>query len=471
MKPDQLQACPGSFRDSAGRVLDGGDSVYRTIDASFSSVWDAVLSSGFFESEAAKRLLVPFREVSPFPGTWKTLQSPRLPFISYPYEWCFGQLKVAALHTLDVLDEALAHGLILRDATAYNVQFSGWKPVFIDLLSFESRNTERPWQAYGQFCRFFLGPLALMAHRSPLCGRFLRDWIEGLPLDLVAALLPLSTRLSPSLAIHLHYHARLQERYEDPRKAAKKLKAIKLSERAHTDLSQALRMAVEGQSLPPHTSSEWGEYYDDTNYTPRAAESKKNQVMEIVGSLAGARALAVDIGANTARYSSFLAELFSYVIAADIDYLAVEKLWDHVRQSRTDNLLPLVLDLCNPSPAIGWDNTERQSFRQRCKADYLSALAVIHHLVFTGGIPLPTLAEGFAHLVRPDATLVVEWVPLEDSQVQRLLSARGAISQPYSYDVFLQAFSRCFSVLDVRPIEESLRKLVILRKKEDCNEG
>lgn len=471
MKPASLAPCPGSFRDSAGTVLDGGHCVYRAIDRSFSTVWDAALESGFFESAAERQLLIPFQEVPPLEGTWKTLESPRLPFISYPYEWCFGQLKDAALHTLDVLDEALAHGLILRDATAYNIQFSGWKPIFIDLLSFEPRDKGRPWQAYGQFCRFFLAPLALMAKRSPLCGRFLRDWVDGLPLDLASSLLPLSTRLSPSLALHLHYHARLQERYADPREAVKKLKKIQLSDKAHPNLSRALRMAVEALKLPARLSTEWGEYYDDTNYSLKAAESKTRKIMEAVAHLPGQRGLAVDIGANTARYSSFLAESFSQVLAVDIDYLAVEKLWGYVKTSRTANLLPLVLDLCNPSPAIGWDNTERLSFRQRCKADYLSALAVIHHLVFTGGIPLPTLARGLSHLVKARGTLVVEWVPIEDSQVQRLLAARSDISQPYTYEVFREAFAPWFDLCELQPIEESLRQLAVFRKKDGVDEG
>lgn len=471
MKRDTLAPCPGSFRDNAGTVLDGGHCVYRAIDSSFSTEWQAAFASGFFESAIGRELLIPFQEVPPLAGTWKTLKSPKLPFISYPYEWCFGQLKDAALHTLDILDEALAHGLILRDATAYNIQFFGCKPIFIDLLSFEPLHKGRPWQAYGQFCRFFLAPLALMARRSPLCGRFLLDWIDGLPLDLAASLLPFSSRFSPSLAVHLHYHARLQSRYADPQAAARKLKKIHLSDSALPNLSRALRMAVEGQKLPAHISTEWGEYYDDTNYSPKAAESKMHNVMDMVAQLSGEHGLAVDIGANTGRYSAFLSESFSQVLAVDIDYLAVEKLWEHVKTSRIPNLLPLVLDLCNPSPSIGWDNTERLSFRQRCKADYLSALAVIHHLVFTGGIPLSTLARGLSHLVKSRGTLVVEWVPLEDSQVQRLLAARSAISQPYSYEVFLEAFSPWFELHEVIPIEESLRQLAVFRKKEECGEG
>lgn len=457
---------PASFRDYAGQVLDGGDCVYRQIDSCFAESWQAVAKSGFFTDAIEKGLLIPFKEIRSRRDAWKMLQSPRLAFISYPYEWCFGQLKTAALHTLDILDEALAHGQILRDATGYNIQFEGWKPVFIDLLSFEHYKPGSPWQAYGQFCRFFLGPLALMAHRSPLCGRFLRDWIEGLPFELISSLLPLSTRFSPSLGLHLHYHARLQAKFSDPRKAARKIKKIHLSHKAVSNLSKALRLAVEAQKLPASLSTEWGDYYSDTNYTVAAAKSKKNELSQIVASLKGEKRLAIDLGANTAFYSSFLANLFTQVIAVDIDYLAIEKLWLYVCEKRISNLLPLVMDLCNPSPALGWDNIERDSFKQRCNADFLSALAVIHHLVFTGGISLPALATGLSHLLKTGAFLVMEWVPLEDSQVQRLLAARTTPHLPYSYQAFLDAFIGPFKLIKEVPIVESLRTLAVF-----CKEG
>lgn len=470
MTYEEFQPFPGSFRDHAGAVLDGEECVYRAINHSFAPVWDAVCASGFFESPAARESIISFREIEPLPGVWKTLASPRLPFISYPYEWCFGQLKTAALHTLDVFDAALEKGLWLRDATAYNIQFQGGKPIFIDLLSFEPRKKSKPWPAYRQFCSFFLGPLALMSKKSSLCGRFLRDWIEGLPLELVSSLLPFSTYLSPSLAMHLHYHARLQKQYEDPRKAAEKVKHLRLSENAAQNLSRALRIAVEGLKLPRSISTEWGDYYNDTNYSQIAADFKKDKIDKIVGGLQGEKNLAVDIGANTARYSSFLADSFKQVLAVDIDYLAIEKLWAHVTENKISNLLPLVMDLCNPSPAIGWDNSERESFQQRCKADYLSALAVIHHLVFSGGIPLPVLAKGFAHLIRPGGTAVIEWVPLEDSQVQRLLASREYVGQEYSLDYFLKSFSIWFNLVEIQPIQDSRRQLAVFHRKEIIND-
>lgn len=458
--------CPGSFRDSAGCVFDGGDAVLRTIQEEFAPDWQAASDSGFLASAVGKGLLIPFEEAGALPHSWKTLKSPRLPLISFPYEWCFGQLKAAALHTLDILDEALRHGMILRDATAYNIQFAGGGPLFIDLLSFERRDPARPWQAYGQFCRFFLAPLALMARRSPVCGRLLRDWVEGIPLELAASLLPYSTRFSPSLAIHLHYHARLQARYADPRKAARKIKSLQLGEKAVPNLSKALRLAVEGLTLPANAVTEWGEYYADTNYSAAAADDKRQRIRDIVAAHVPGRKLALDVGANTARYSAFLGDCFEQVVAVDIDYLAVEKLWKQVREKNIRNVLPLVLDLCNPSPAIGWDNAERPSFKARFSADYLSALAVIHHLVFTGGIPLEEVARGFAHLLKAGGVLALEWVPREDSQVQRLLAARDTSSVAYGGEDCRRAFGRYFDLLAAYPVKESVRELLVFHKKD-----
>lgn len=187
-----------------------------------------------------------------------------------------------------------------------------------------------------------------------------------------------------------------------------------------------------------------GDYYNDTNYSERAAAYKKDRVQQIVGTFTGEKKFAVDI-----------------------DYLTIEKLWNFVVEKRIENLLPLVMDLCNPSPTLGWDNTERESFKQRCNADYLSALAVIHHLVFIGGKPFSDLAKGFANLLKPGGMAVIEWVPIEDSQVKRMLAVRETIIQPYSFDIFMESFSRWFEVIEKYPIEDSLRELVVYRKKDN----
>lgn len=458
--------CPGSFRDSAGHVYVGRNAVLRTIHEEFAPTWKHVEESGFLDHAVASKLILPFAEVSPIRGSWKTLESPLLPFISYPYEWCFAQLKAAALHTLTLLDTALSHGLVLRDATAYNIQFVGTQPVFIDLLSFEPWQKDRPWKAYGQFCRHFLAPLALMALRGPECGKMLTSWLDGIPLPTASALLPWKTRFSPSLALHLHAHARLEKKYADARTASRKLKQTRFSEKTIPNLSQSLRLAVEGLNLPASLHTQWGEYYTDTNYTEAAASDKKQWLERVVAETAGTRELAIDVGANTAVYSQFLAESYQQVLAVDVDYLAVEKLQLELSQKGSQNILPLVVDLCNPPPAIGWNNDERPSFLARCRADYVSALALVHHLRFTGGIPLTEIAACFAGMTKSGGLHVLEFVPMEDSQVQRMLAARtDETFSDYSLEACLGAFEKHFTLISQHNVRESARVLLLLKRK------
>jgi len=461
-----LLPCPGSFRDNAGAVHDDGPHVVRTIASSFSEQWEHAVASGFLTAAVQKGLLIEFEEIPAVLGAWKSLRSPRLPFVSWPYEWSFGQLKAAALHTLDILDEALAHGLVLRDASAYNVQFHGTKPIFIDLLSFEKWEPGKPWKAYLQFCRHFLAPLALMSKRSVLCGKLLANWVEGIPLRLAADMLPWASRFSPTLGIHLHLHAKLQEKYADARESAAKVKQGKLGDNAIPRLSQSLRLAVEGLKLPQSLHTEWGDYYSDTNYTAAGAEDKKAFLQGAVARYADYKGLAVDLGANTAVYSEFLADSFANVIALDIDYLAIERLYQQLLAKEQRTILPLVMDLCNPSPGIGWDNEERPSFMSRCRADYLSALAVIHHLYFTGGIPLSRIASSFAKLLCVGGIHVLEFVPLEDSQVQRLLAAREGDWSGYDLTSCIRAFAPWFELLEQHTVRESCRTLLVLKRKD-----
>jgi hypothetical protein len=453
----------GSFRDPSGTVYLSGNEVFRTISHSFAQNWQIIEASGF-TTEAIKRgLLLPF-SVSPsqLEGSWKTLQAERLPFISYPYEWCFGQLKDAALHTLTLMMLALEHGLSLKDASAYNIQFFNGGPIFIDHLSFTPRVATEPWVAYLQFCKHFLAPLALMCYRNPSCGKMLSLWIDGLPLELASSLLPWKTKISPMLQLHIHMHARMQQRHADARESAEKVKHIQVGKNTVPQLCESLRLTIEGLRLPK-TKTEWGDYYNDTNYSDESAKDKSRFVKQVAGSHPGV--LAVDLGANAGVYSRIFAEHFPTVIAADMDYLAVEKMYVELKQEGNRAITPLMLDLSNPSPALGWACEERDSFAERCKADLLSALALIHHLVLGAGIPLIKVARYFASLLKTQGILILEFVPKEDSQVQRMTAAREMVFTDYTLEGCITAFQQFFDVTAQHPVTESLRTLLVLRKR------
>ena len=417
-----------SFRDPSGHVYEGENEIFRTIRTCYDEEWKRVTSCGLLEKAGALGLLA-FRELArknwPEPlandnAVARVLVSPRLPFISWPCEWSFSQLKAAALLTLDLHLLALEHGCILKDASAYNVQFLNAKPVFIDLLSFERWQEGQPWQAYGQFCSHFLAPLALMASRDVRLGLLSRQWLDGLPLDLASKLLPARSRFNPGLIMHLFLHAFMRQKHGDARASAVKVKKTSMTIRQLKDVAESLRRLVLSLHLKKQVS-EWSDYYADTNYSPAAREAKADAVRRF--SNTGGR-LALDLGANTGEFSALLAPHFALVLATDYDALAVER---HHLAQHPENVLPLILDISQPTPAFGWQGNERASFKERCQADLVMALALCHHLVFSFGIPFSRIAVIFAELLRKGGRAIVGFVAKDDSQVQRLTSARDDI--------------------------------------------
>lgn len=447
---------PGSFRDPSGKVYIDGDRIIRTINGVYQKDWEALEDSGLMRSLAEEGHLVGYHETPPLDGAWKSLEVEKVPFLSWPHEWCFSQLKDAALLTLNLQKLALEMGFVLKDASAYNVQFNGVKPVFIDLLSFERWQEGSPWEAYRQFCSHFLAPLALMAYLGPGISRISQAWIDGIPLSMAAKILPLQARLNPGLAMHLFMHASMSEKHADGRKSAKKIARQKVKKNDLLLIAESLERTVKRLSLPAR-ESEWSAYYEDTNYSNASMEDKEKTVREWAAKYAGP--LALDMGANTGRFSSLIAPFFKLVVSTDFDGLAIERNYRNLRKTSAD-ILPLVLDLANPTPATGWGNQERSSFTERARFDFALALALCHHLVMTAGIPFPQIASWFSRIIRPGGALVVEFVPKEDSQVMRMLAARQDIFGDYSCETFLAAFHNAgFRHLDNKTVEGTARSL------------
>ncbi len=380
-------------------------------------------------------------------------------FVAHPYEWCFSQLKEAALLTLELQSRALDSGMRLKDASAYNVQFDGGRPILIDSLSFEVAEATEPWPAYRQFCEHFLAPLALIAHRDVRCGLMLRDHIDGIPLDLAVRLLPGRTRLNLGLASHLHLHAGAQRRAakatpagEDAQKPPRRV-----SETGQRALLDSLRRSVAGLRWEP--AGMWNEYATTTSYSDAATVSKADIVREMLGAVGGSTAW--DLGANTGVYSALAADAGYHVVAWDQDAASVESHWRGVRGDQRPSVLPLVLDLANPSPAIGWALAERASFLDRGNPDVLMALALVHHIAIGNNVPLGQVARLFGRMA-PQA--IVEFVPKDDPMTRRLLAARRDIFVDYTIDGFRAAFGEVFSIVREAPIVDSGRVLFHLER-------
>jgi ribosomal protein L11 methylase PrmA len=453
----------GSFRDPSGTVFRHDGTLYRTVMPCYREHYDRLMSSGLYDALVEAKRLVPHQEVSlDAPATsnaYKVLQPQLVPFISYPYEWCFGQWKEAALLTLHITKRALEHGLILKDASAFNVQFVGHRPVFIDTLSFETYVEGTPWVAYRQFCQHFLAPLALMSQVDIRLGQWSRVDMDGVPLDLAARLLPWRTRWNLRLGVHVHLHSRVQRQRADTgaMAAASPSATKKVSHLGLQGILDSLTASVRKLAWEPRGTT-WGEYYSQTNYSPTGFARKQELVREYLTQLAPRRLF--DLGANTGEFSYLACEQGVETISFDVDPAAVEQNFRHCRHHKLAGCLPLLMDLTNPSPALGWNLTERSSLRQRGPADAIMALALVHHLAIANNVPLEDVASSFRALGR-DA--IVEFVPKQDSQVVRMLATRQDVFPNYTREGFERAMQQAFQIERCEPIADTQRLLYLLR--------
>ncbi len=436
----------------------------RQVNLVAAEEWRAVTEAGLLNRLQAAGLLVGHDAA---PLDWAAdpsiahavIQPEVVPFISYPYEWTFGQLQAAALLTLRIQEEATRAGFELRDASAYNVQFHAGRPIFIDTLSFRRARPGAPWVAYRQFCEHFLAPLALMARRDIRLGALQREHVDGIPLDLAAAMLPSRTRLSLGLGSHVHLHARAQRQHADRPESAARAQERQIGPTQRAALLDSLRRLVDGLAWKP-AGTEWADYGSTaSSYDDESARKKDDLVAEMI---AGAAPSVVwDLGANAGRYSAIAAGVAGRVLALDIDPAASEKHWRDLQARNESRILPLLQDLADPSPAIGWDLRERRSLFDRAEDATLMALALVHHLAIGRNVPLPMLSATLARLGRD---LVIEWVPKEDPMVQRLLASREDVFSDYTQDGFEAAFASDWVTLDWQAVAGTARLLYRMRR-------
>ena len=454
---------PGSYRDPGGFVYRRDGVLYRQIGPSSIDDWEGFVASGLADRLIASGKLIGHAAVDLAEAATSDARAVIKPepieFISYPYEWTFGELQDAALLTLDVELEARNAGWTLKDASAYNVQFRDGRPVLIDSLSFEPHVDGAPWVAYRQFCEHFLAPLAVMSRRDIRLSSLLRADPDGIPLDLAKSLVPWRTRLDFGLLSHLHLHANAQVRHASDDDEGKAAKSARISRTRLIALIGNLRNTVAKLSWKPG-GTEWSDYADNTSYNDEATVSKERLVAEFVRRVTGERAW--DLGANTGRYSRIAAAAGKHVLAFDIDPAAAERNYRQIRTEGRKDILPLILDIANPSPGIGWANRERRSLLDRADPDVILALALVHHLAISRNVPLPMLLDLFADM---SPWVIVEFVPKEDVMVRRLLATRRDVFPDYTLEGFRGAATERFEIVEEQAIDDSPRTLFLLRRR------
>lgn len=452
-----------SFRDPSGFIFYQNGEIFRQINEVYKKDFELLISSGLFDRLTKKRKLVTHIEVdinSPDPDKlFKIIKPEPIYFISYPYEWSFSQLKDAALLTLNIQKEALLSGMILKDASAYNIQFQDGHPILIDTLSFTEYREGDIWVGYKQFCQHFLAPLALMSLVDIQLNELLKNHIDGIPLPLASKLLPKLSWLNIGILSHIHLHARAQKYITNENQKNKKPRQ-NISKISLIGIVENLEKIIKKLKWAPY-GSDWLTYYQTTNYSDPAFEEKKKIIKDLLIEI-NPKTI-IDLGANIgvfSRESHHIDDCF--VVSCDIDPGTVELNYQEVKRSKEKTILPLVIDLTNPSPGIGWRNYERSSFISRANADVILVLALVHHLAISNNLPLTSIFEYFSEMGK---YLLIEFVPKTDSQTQRLLSTREDIFSDYTIDGFVKALEPVFSIGRRIPIQRTQREIFFLERK------
>jgi SAM-dependent methyltransferase len=414
--------------------------VLRGLSEGALAEWERLTSTAFFRRLTEEGRLVGTEQVAAVDGFAGVLRHERIPFVSYPYEWPFSMLQDAALLELDVLLAALAEDVILKDASPYNVQWRGARPVFIDVGSFEALEPGEPWAGYRQFCTLFLYPLLVQAWRGVPFAPLLRGSLEGISPVQARALLRGSLWRRGGLT-HVALHARLERRYGGRTDVRRELRRAGFHKGLIEANARGLRKLVTRLSWEPEPSP-WLEYGPTTSYSEADAAAKEAFVRAVAGERR--RSLVWDLGCNDGRYTRVAAEHADYAVALDADAGVIERLYRELRAEGSTSILPLVANLADPPPALGWRGLERKPLWERGRPDLTLALALVHHLAIGANVPLASVVDWLASL---GGELVVEFPTRADPMVERLLAPkRAGLHGDYERDVFEQLLRDAFRV-------------------------
>ena len=450
----------GSFRDRYGRVFYSGGRVFRALSNKAWKDWRRLSATSFFKEYSARGVIIPTREATGEPpqalkGDWAgVLEHHKIPFLSYPYEWCFGMLQDAALVQLDLLLGALQEDMVLKDASSYNIQWMGSQPVFIDTGSFEEFQEGQAWGGYRQFSQLFLFPLLLQSYKDLPFQPLLRGRVDGISPTDCNAIMSLRDLFRSGVLSHVYLQSRLEKRYGAARTDVRKaLRTAGFNKELINANLRKLRKLISRLRWNPSRST-WSEYAADNTYSDSDTRQKRKFVKKVTD--AYPRSLVWDLGCNTGVYSRIAAANSDYVVSIDADQLAVERLYRQLKEEKNSKVLPLVNELADYSPDMGWRGSERRGLTSRDKPDLILALALIHHMVISANIPVSEFVEWLAET---GGELVLEFVDKSDPMVETLLRNKDDQYADYAKSFLEKNLRRFYRIECQEELESQSRTL------------
>lgn len=468
----------GSFRDPGGTLYRFPDRILRAVHAShLRDLEDFLATRAAHDAEAAGSLVrstpVP---VSDFPeleadSLW---EHERIAFPSYPYEWPPEMLHAAACLTLELAEAALEEGFGLKDATPYNVLFRGSQAEFVDVLSFERRQElDQTWLAYGQFVRTFLLPLLASRYFGLPMDSMLTGQRDGLEPETVYRWASWSQRLTPpflSLVTLPKWMAGKPAGGSEPSYRPQPAPSREQARFVLRGLYRSLRRQLKSVAPVRSGESTWSGYLDHKSLYSPAQLAQKERFVEEALDLARPRRV-LDVGANEGRFSFLAARRGAEVVAIDSDPVVAGCIWRRAsaESAETRNVLPLVVDLTRPTPAVGWRNRECSSFLDRARGgfDVVMMLAVVHHMLVTERIPLEHLLDLADELSRE--YVLIEYVAPADPMFRRIVRGRDELYADFSPDWFEAAAARRFELVRSARIDGLHRWLYLFRRRRAAN--
>ncbi len=456
---------PSSFRDPSGSVFYHEGRVLRWLDEKGAADWAALNNTRFFGEMVAEGRIIGTHEVAIEPGvawspahggTAAVLEHERIPFISYPYEWTFGMLRSAAILHLEILLAALDEGLTTKDGYAFNIQFRGSAPVFIDIGSFEPVGVGGPWVGYRQFCQTMLYPLMLEAYLGIPFQHILRGRLEGIDTSEMRRLLGPTTYLRKGVLNHVVIHDALSAKLNTDSQDTRKQLATDGADTSIAKVAATKLLTLVRSLKSPRSDSVWSSYRNTCSYTDADTAAKTEFIASAVAG--ERRRLVFDLGCNDGVFSKLVAEHADQIVSVDFDPLVVDNFFRDLRQSGVpSNVLPLVQDLTDPSPARGWRGSERKAFFDRSKPDLILALALVHHLSIGANVPL---AEVVDFLASNCDELIIEFVERHDPMAKQLLANKPpGTHDDYRTDNFEKILEERCSVVSTQVLPGESRRI------------
>jgi SAM-dependent methyltransferase len=436
--------------------------VFRTLTDVARARLEPLFSDGIVDELVGRGWLLPCRlvrgEDAGLGGDETLIEHTRVPVVTYPYEWPFDMLRDGALLTLDILDRCLEHALILKDATPYNLLWYDGRLRFVDTPSLERYDDGQPWDGYTQFCREFLFPLLFTARRKVEFHPMLRGTLNGLTAAETAKLLGWAGALRAGGLRHVHLQAFLERSLGSDRVAVRReFNRGRLPRRAIRANIKGLRRLLTSLKYRPRPV--WLAY-GAGSYSETDEERKRRFVEQGLRRLAPRQV--VDLGSNTGRYSLLAAELVERVVSVDRDAPSVNALYGVVRDRGLRNIVPVVGDLLNPAPGLGWLSEERRPLFDRIHSEAFLALALVHHVCVAGNVPLPGFVTALSRLAEGG---IVEWVDKRDPMLQAMLLNRTDVFVDYTWDAFRRALAERFDVLEEASLADGARRLCLVRRR------